>query len=130
MRKIFLKSGLPTEKIEQGTVIKFLRESFPTALFTIAPNGFRLHPRVARDLKDMGYRAGTPDILIFEPRAKYHGLFIEMKAQKGGVISPEQKAFIFLSRANGYAAAVCAGAQEAIPLIGAYLKMGEFNEKK
>ena len=127
IRRPFLKSGVFSEEVEQRLVIKHLREKYPGALYTIAPNGMKLPMSVAIKLKDMGYRAGTPDILIFEPRGIYKGLFIEMKARKGGRVSDEQTAFILALRDRGYSAIVCEGASVAVSVIDAY--MGVANDK-
>ena len=45
---------------------------------------------VAIKMKRAGYKAGFPDMLVLEPRGKYHGLFWELKVNDGHP-SPEQK---------------------------------------
>lgn len=122
IRRPFLKSGVFSEEVEQRLVIKHLREKYPGALYTIAPNGMKLPMSVAIKLKDMGYRSGTPDILILEPKGKYHGLLVEMKIQKGGKVSPEQTRFIEDAQTRGYYAVVCCGAQLAIHVIDTYME--------
>ena len=122
IRRPFLISGVFSEEVEQRLVIKYLREKYPGALYTIAPNGMKLPMSVAMKLKAMGYRAGTPDILILEPKGKYHGLLVEMKIQKGGKVSPEQTRFIEDAQTRGYYAVVCCGAQIAIHVIDAYME--------
>jgi hypothetical protein len=59
-------------------------------LFTASMAGVNLHPAVARLRKIMGCKAGTPDIAIYEPRGKYFGLFIELKAKGGDIDNPKQ----------------------------------------
>ena len=59
-------------------------------LSTASLAGVNLHPAVARMRKIMGCKAGTPDIMIFEPRGKYHGLFIELKSKSGNVKDHKQ----------------------------------------
>ena len=59
-------------------------------LFTASMAGVNLHPVVARLRKIMGCKPGTPDIMIFEPRGAYHGLFIELKSTEGDVKDPKQ----------------------------------------
>jgi hypothetical protein len=71
----------------------------------------------------MGYTNGTPDLLIFEPRQRFHGLFIELKAEKG-VASDDQLKFIAKASFNDYATAVCWGYEEAIKTIDKYLRLG------
>ena len=70
------------EYYEQVAIINYIKYKYPDIIFTIAPNGMRLPIGVAVKLKKMGYSKGTPDIMIFEPNKKYHGLFIELKCKK------------------------------------------------
>jgi hypothetical protein len=77
----------------------------------------------AINMKRMGYVAGTPDLLVFEPRARYSGLMIEMKGPKGKV-SPAQAEFIEALGKRGYKAVVCFGFQSAQREIDAYFKQG------
>lgn len=117
----FTKAGLLKEEHEQTAVIDWLRLTYPAALFTIAPNGIKLHPSVANKLSLIGYRAGTPDIMIFEPKGQYHGLFVEMKISKGGVVSPSQAAFREALLARGYQSVICAGSAAAKIAISEYM---------
>ena len=50
-----------------------------------------------------------------------HGLAIEMKVKKGGVVSDEQKRVMEKFRLEGWQAIVCHGADEAIAKIEEYL---------
>jgi hypothetical protein len=119
-----LSSGVPSEEWEHIAVVAYLRYQYPDALYTIAPSGNALARKTANRFKAMGYRAGTPDIMIFEPRGGFCGLFIEMKVRKGGRVSEEQEAFIEALRARGYFAFVAFGADEAKKTIDAYMKGG------
>jgi len=68
----------------------------------------------------MGLFPGFPDLhLPASPPAKpeYKGTYIELKRQKGGSVSPEQRDWITYLRANGYYCEICKGAREAIPLL-------------
>ncbi|CAK0743023.1 VRR-NUC domain-containing protein [Gammaproteobacteria bacterium] len=120
-RSPFKRSGVLREDVEQTLVAKWLREEHAEVLFTIAPNAGRLPIGVGVRLKGMGYLPGTPDLLIFAPRGAYHGLFVELKALKGGVVNPEQISFILRARALGYAAVVCRGHEAAKETISQYL---------
>lgn len=116
------------EREHQKAVIQYLRAKYPTALYTIPPNGMKLPMGVAVQLKASGYVKGSPDIMIFEPRRYWHGLFIEMKAPKGednakGVLKPEQKEWLNKLSVRGYCTAVCFGAQEAYQVIDAYFSV-------
>lgn len=110
-----------SEANEHVVVTRHLRIYYPDCLFTIAPNGMKLPISVASLLKLMGYRAGTSDILIFEARKGYHGLFIEMKKKKGGKVSSNQDTFRQEALDRGYKAVIAQGSQIAIAFIEDYL---------
>jgi len=118
----FTKDGVLKEEHEQAAVVAFLREKYPDALFTIAPNGMKLPPSVAIRLSRTGYRAGTPDLCIYEPRGGFFGLFVEMKITRGGVVSKAQSEFIAALNARGYKAIICAGAGAARLCIAEYME--------
>lgn len=102
-------------------VIRHINIYYPECLFTIAPSGMKLPISVAVRLKLMGYRKGTPDILIFEARKGFHGLFIEMKKLKGGKKEDSQKEFRQLAIDRGYKSVFVEGSQLAIDIIEDYL---------
>jgi hypothetical protein len=68
--------------------------------------------------RSMGYQAGTLDIFLPE-----HRVYIELKRQKGGSLSPEQKTRIPRLEAAGYRVIVARGAVDAINQLG---KLGLF----
>ena len=59
--------------------------------------------------RTMGYQAGTLDIFLPE-----HRVYIELKRQKGGSLSDEQKARIPRLEAAGYQVIVARGAVDAV----------------
>lgn len=111
----------PEQKI-QIAVANYLRLAYPNLLFTISPAGLIRGLGTAMIMKRMGYTNGTPDLLIFEPRQRFHGLFVELKADKG-VTSDDQLKFIAKASSNGYATAVCWGYDEAVATIDKYLRL-------
>ena len=86
------------------------------------PNGGSRNRIEAHNLKLEGVKAGVPDICLPVPCGDYHGLYIELKRTKGGVVSDAQKEWIEMLNDRGYLAAVAKGATEAIKVISAYLK--------
>ena len=76
------------------------------------------------DLKKEGVKAGVPDIFLAYPSKIYHGLFIEMKAEKG-FIKAEQRAWIENLRAQKYDAVVCYNFEQAKEEILRYIRGGE-----
>ena len=75
-------------------------------------------------LKRAGMRPGFPDLFLPRPCGKYHGLFIEMKYDKGKTSADQEWWLATLSR-EGYAVRVCHGFDEAVRCIEAYLRKGE-----
>lgn len=83
--------------------------------------GIRLSMFQAKKAKASGNKRGVPDIIFPMQNHGYNGLFIELKREKGGVTSPEQKDFIQFLVEQNYRAVVCKGANEAIKEIESYL---------
>lgn len=81
--------------------------------FNHSPNGGYRHYLEAVKLKRMGVSPGYPDIFIPIARKNYHGFHIEMKRQKGGTVSPEQKEWLEHLRQEGYFAEVAKGFEHA-----------------
>ena len=70
--------------------------------------------------RQMGVKAGVPDLFYPVPLGEYHGLFIEMKAGKGRV-SLAQKRWIDVLRMFGYRVEVCHGWEEARNVLMEYI---------
>lgn len=96
----------------------------PERIFFAIPNGGNRNVITGKMLKEEGVRPGVPDLFLPVPCGGFHGLFIEMKKQKGGVISPFQQVFIDRLRYLGYKAEVCNGWESAKTVIENYL-LGE-----
>lgn len=116
-----------TEAQEQTALIKWsqqpkVRTAYPELklLFHI-PNGGRRDAVEARHLKAMGVKAGVPDLFLPVPSGHYHGLWIEMKSEKGRTRSEQDWWLAELSK-QGYAACVCHGWKEAAGTIRGYLE--------
>jgi len=117
---------IPTESQEQRAVMQWAevcKGMCPElALLVHIPNGGLRDPIVAVKLKREGVKKGFPDLFLPVPRGQYHGLMIELKRVKGGVVKPEQKQWLDHLNAQGYRAVVCKGADEAIKEIENYLR--------
>jgi predicted alpha/beta-fold hydrolase len=72
-----------------------------------------------------GAQSGFPDMIlpVVSPSGEYHALAIELKRVKGGVVSPEQQAWLDHLTEQGWLAVVCRGASETIATIEKYLDM-------
>ncbi len=84
------------------------------------PNGGRRDAVEARHLKEQGVKAGVPDLCLPVPRRGYHGLYIEMKTERGHT-SPEQEWWGEWLRGQGCLWRVCHGWQAAVDLLAWYL---------
>jgi hypothetical protein len=95
-----------------------------TYLFSV-PNGGLRDPGTAIKLQREGCKPGVYDLVFALPRGKYHGAFIEMKANVGR-LSPEQENFGALMRGVGYYCAECYGWDAARGELQRYLQLGPF----
>jgi hypothetical protein len=115
----------PKEIHEQRLLVKYLElkrlkfSSIPNSTWTSS------YAEKAKN-RAQGLRKGLPDMLVFLPAHKSVFLeakliFIEMKRQKGGRVTPEQKEWIeCLGQVDNVIACVCKGFQEAKNLIDKY----------
>ena len=117
---------LPTEAQEQRTLFEWaavMSQRHPVLrLMHHIPNGGSRNPAEARNLRAQGVRPGVPDIFLPCARGGWHGLYIELKRQRGGRVSAEQKEMLEALRREGYAAAVCEGWEAARDAILEYLE--------
>ena len=117
---------LPTEAQEQRTLFEWaavMAQRFPVLrLMHHIPNGGSRNAIEARNLRSQGVKAGVPDICLPCARNGFHGLYIELKRQKGGRVSAEQKEMLEGLREQGYKAEVCAGWEAARDVIIEYLE--------
>lgn len=72
-------------------------------------------------LKAEGVLAGVADLFFMFPVKQFHGLFIEMKTDKGRQ-SETQKEFQTLAESNGYKYVVCRSFEDFKKEILTYLK--------
>ena len=119
-------SPIPTESAEQQLLFQWARMQsgkYPelTLLYHIPNEGKRSHKTGAR-MKAEGLKTGVPDICLPVARGGHHGLYIELKRVKNSRVTVAQMAWIEALTRQGYVAAVCRGADEAIELITRYLR--------
>lgn len=116
-----------TEAEEQAAVMRwaFLESAWRPELGMLfhIPNGGSRDKREAVHLKQLGVKAGVPDLFLAVPWDGEHGLFIEMKrASKTARVSPEQREWIQALKEQGYRAVVCYGFEQARTAIVDYLE--------
>ena len=116
----------PTEADEQTTLFEWAELQsgrYPELkLLYHVPNGGSRNKIEAARLQAQGVKAGVPDLCLPVARGGNHGLYIELKRQRGGRISEEQVRWIEELMKQGYSAAICRGWQEAARTIVEYLQ--------
>ena len=110
------------EHIEQKHFKQWFEVRYPKKLMFAVPNGGMRNIKVAMKLKAEGVKAGVPDICIPEPSGNYHGLFIEMKKEKGKNPEPAQQEWLDALNARGYKAVCCKGFEQACNAAKEYLE--------
>jgi hypothetical protein len=116
-------STLPSEAQEQAAVVRWL--TWHGILFCAVPNGGKRHIVTAKRLAAEGVRPGVPDLLIFDPvpcparSGASVGVALEMKRQRGGRLSPEQKVWMAALEVRGWSVCVACGADAAIKALEA-----------
>lgn len=123
-----IKTPAHREHDIQASCVRWMQYQYPreaTMLFAI-PNGAHLagtaKQRAAHwaRLEREGAKAGVPDLFLAIPRREAHGLFIEMKAERGRV-RPAQDAWLQALSAQGYETAVCRSLDEFQAVVRQYL---------
>lgn len=109
------KSDIPLEKDEQKRLCKWLKENKIGHFATGLGVKLGLDVKYVASLKSQGHYSGIPDLVVLLGNGKI--CFIELKRQKGGKVSEEQKKWIEYLNKNGYPAKVCKGCDEAIEFI-------------
>lgn len=124
------------ESYIQKQLVKYIRMAYPRTLMTISPSIFSMLPGldklhriiIVNELRAMGYRDGTSDLLIDVSRGKYPGMRLEIKteavrSEKGKGLSQDQKDYIRDAIKEGFFARVAWGFDEAKKWIDWYLKL-------
>ena len=108
---------IKTEHEEQREFVSWFRQTFPPVRIFAIPNGGARTPSTAGRLKAEGVSKGVPDLYI--PAWK---IWVEMKRQKGGVVSPEQKVWRQYLESIGDFVIVAKGNEDAQRQILARIK--------
>lgn len=110
-----------TESNEQKQLIQWCRlDSRFQYLFHIPNESVGGQGWLIRN-RQMGVKPGVPDLFYPIPLNGYHGLFIEMKADKGR-LSKEQKRWFDVLTTLGYKCVVAHGWEEARDALIEYTK--------
>jgi hypothetical protein len=115
----FMKNKTPTEYEEAIVLAEYL--TLNNYKFThLAQETYTPHWGVRMKNKRMGVKAGIPDYMIILPE-RQGLLFIELKREKGGKLTPDQKSWIdALNGIPNVEAIVCYGSDSAIECLKEY----------
>jgi hypothetical protein len=95
-----------TEHNNQCAYFRWVRIAYKDKVIFAVPNQRKQSARNGKWMKDEGVLAGIPDIIIASKSGVYHGMFIEMKSEKGK-LSKSQKEIIDKLESEGYFVKVC-----------------------
>ena len=111
------------EEHTQEQCVRWFELAYPklAGLLHHSPNGGRRNAREGARFKAMGTRKGFPDLVLFFPAKRFHGLFIEMKTAKGKQ-QPSQKVWQERAERAGYKYAICRSVEEFVAEINGYLR--------
>lgn len=110
---------IPTEDQEQEAFVQWFRLQFPKVRIFSIPSGGVRHWKTANTMKATGVSRGIPDLFV-----PAWNLWIEMKRQKGGKVSPEQKDWLaYLESHCGHSTLVCYGCEDARNQVLAFRKV-------
>jgi len=121
-----------SEESIQIAVCRYLSNQYPGVIYTSESSGIRLTIGQAVKAKKLRSEGGLPDLMIFEPRGEYHGLFLELKKVSPYKKNGELKSDKHLSEQNkildrlyqkGYYAVFATGTDEAKQIIDTYLNL-------
>lgn len=80
------KKNLKKEENLQLAISKYIRMQYPAAIFNCdLASGMKLPIWIAGKAKSQRSSKGQPDLIILEPRDKYHGLCLELKKDMDSV---------------------------------------------
>ncbi len=130
----FIKMAKQEEILHKSIVryLNFLSNVHGEILYTSDLSGiFIKNKNYAGRISQLRRRKGIPDLLIFEPRKGYHGLFLELKAAgkspfkkdgklKAGSHLREQFEYITELNNRGFYATFAVGIDEAMEVINDY----------
>lgn len=71
----------PEEKLHSA-ISDYLKTQYPKILFISEPSGVRVSMGLAKKLKRMRSNHTHLDLYILEPKGEYHGLILELKAER------------------------------------------------
>ena len=126
--KVVKKDIQPTEDAIHFAVIDWLKsvpykDGFLVDYFHHSPNGGVSSPRQKAKFTRMNTLSGFPDLECFIAKGRYHGLYVELKRSKGGVVSANQKEILTMLDEEGYCTTVARGYDKAVEVVVQYMAL-------
>lgn len=113
---------IPSEHHEQVGFLHWFRSKFPGTFIFAIPNGGKRAITTAKALKAEGVVRGVPDLCVPE-----WNLWIEMKRQKQGRLSPDQRHVIMKLENIGHTVIVGYGATDASRKVLEFISLKGFH---
>ena len=99
---------LNSEHLEQVRLVSWFRKTYPDTRILAIPHGGIRSASAGASLKAEGVSAGVPDLVVPEWL-----LWIEMKREAGGTVSPAQKDWIVYLESIGHQVIIGRGFEDA-----------------
>jgi len=103
-----MSKAVPSEHLEQVRLVSWFRRSYPGVRVFAIPNGGLRSASQGAALKASGTVAGIPDLFVPEWL-----LWVEMKRETGGIVSPVQKDWIAYLEGIGHRVIIGRGFEDA-----------------
>lgn len=104
-----VEERIPTEAEEQMLFVQWFRRTYPEVRIFHVPNGGSRRASEAAKFKALGVTKGIPDLFV-----PAWALWIEMKRQKGGSVSIEQKDWHEYLLSIGHKVLIAKGFDDAV----------------
>lgn len=127
-----LKKGTDTESLLQQKLSDYIKDKYPSVIFTSESSGIKLTMGQSVVAKRCRSSRGLPDMWIVEPRKGYYGCLIELKREgllvykKDGFLAKEkhvqeQEEIQYRLRQKGYYCEFAVGLEEGKKIVDWYL---------
>lgn len=105
----------------QQACVRWVRYQYPDVVVYAIPNGGKRNAVTGAILKAEGVLAGVADLFVARACGAWHGLYIEMKTERGRQ-SESQKAFERAVVGEGYQYSLCRSFDDFREVIKTYLE--------
>jgi hypothetical protein len=99
---------LNSEHLEQVRLVSWFRKTYPNTRILAIPNGGIRSASAGANLKAEGVSAGVPDLVV-----PAWLLWVEMKREAGGTVSPAQRDWISYLESIGHQVIIGRGFEDA-----------------